>query len=365
MIRILIAEDSTTVQRVLTTLLDNEKNLEIVGIASDGEQAVEMCCALKPDLVTMDIFMPKKNGLEATKEIMSRCPTPIVIISSMVKSGGSNLTFEAMRAGAIEVIEKPTGILSNKYQDIKKSLISIIERSAHTNPDALFSWLPSSPIENESKKQEERESTGKIILQHFSKNKLSTLMPDIICIGGSTGAPTVIVEILSKLPKDYPIPVIVAQHISKGFAPRMADWLNSSIELNVKMAEENITPSVGTVLICPDDQHLKFSPERKIKFEQPTGTGMHIPSIDMLFSTASIAYEERAVGIILSGMGKDGADGILEMKNSNALTIAQNSETSVIFGMNKIAIDFGAIDFTLSPTEIAEALLTIGSNFHK
>ncbi|MBN2344087.1 MAG: chemotaxis-specific protein-glutamate methyltransferase CheB [Deltaproteobacteria bacterium] len=356
MIRLLIAEDSTTVQRVLRSLLEDEPNIEVVGVADNGEMAVEMCRELRPDIVTMDIFMPKMTGLEATRQIMSECPTRIVIISSMVKSKDTNYSFEAMRAGAVEVIEKPTGILSGKYQEIKKDLVRIIKNTIRTRPDAQLSWLPSKtpiiPWENNS--IDERSS------QIPQDSNYPLVLPELICIGGSTGAPTVIVEILSQLPADYPIPIVVAQHISKGFAQKMSEWLNSSMPLNVQMAHSQSVPVPGNVLVCPDHSHATFSSKGIIKLVPPTEQGGHVPSIDRLFKGAAEAYGETAVGVILSGMGKDGADGLLQLRKQKAYTIGQSEETSVVYGMNRVAAELGAVSVELSPIEIADQLLEIG-----
>ncbi|MBN2529786.1 MAG: chemotaxis-specific protein-glutamate methyltransferase CheB [Deltaproteobacteria bacterium] len=361
MIRLLIAEDSLTVQRVLTHLLSGEPNIEIVGIASDGEEAVRMCKELRPDLMTMDIFMPKLNGLEATRKIMSECPTRIVVISSMVNAPDTKFAFEAMRAGAIDVIEKPVGILSGKYQEIKKELLRIIKSSIKTRPDAQLSWLPSQIADAPWIKPAKPASVPP---SEIPKPPDENAPLELICIGGSTGAPTVIVEILSQLPKEYPIPIIVAQHISKGFAEKMADWLNSAISLDVRMASEHTKLRPGLVLVCPDHKHLRFVGKDQIVLSNPTGQGGHIPNIDMLFQTVAEHYGASAVGVILSGMGKDGSSGLLKMRQKQAYTIGQNEETSVVYGMNRVASEIGAVHVERSPIGIANTLVELGEKRH-
>lgn len=354
MIRLLIAEDSATVQRVLSKLLSGEPGIEIVGIAGDGEQAVQMCKELRPDLVTMDIFMPKMNGLEATRTIMAECPTRIVIISSMVNAQDTNYAFEAMRAGAVEVIEKPAGILSGKYQQIKESLIKVIKTSICTRPDAQLSWLPSIPA-------------PALVAETINEPRISDALvypvvrPELVCIGGSTGAPTVVAEILAQLPKHFSIPVVVAQHISKGFAIKMCEWLDSSTGLDVQMATADSVPSPGTVLVCPDHLHLTFSHKNNITLIPPANKTGHVPNIDMFFSSVAKTYGKTAVGIILSGMGKDGSGGLLDMHKKNAYTIGQNEETSVVYGMNKVAKEIGAISVELAPHEIATSIKNLGT----
>jgi len=225
MLRVLIAEDSLVIQRTLTALLDGEDGIEIVGVASDGRQAVEMTRRLRPDLVTMDIFMPEMDGLEATRRIMEECPTRIVIISAMVGDRDVKHSFEAMRAGAIEVIAKPHGVLAGNYSEVRHSLGNVLRKIAKAQPKAQMSWLPSAaaaPAPAPPKgfgAARTGVSSSPCPRTARVRPMPAEFRPEIVCIGGSTGAPTVLVEVLSRLPGDYPFPIVVAQHIARGFAP--------------------------------------------------------------------------------------------------------------------------------------------------
>ncbi|NLN62873.1 MAG: chemotaxis-specific protein-glutamate methyltransferase CheB [Myxococcales bacterium] len=364
MMRILIAEDSTTVQRTLVSLLAQEPGIEIVGIANNGLEAVAQCHRLKPDLITMDIFMPQMNGLEATRTIMAECPTRIVIISSMVGSRNITLAFDAMRAGAVEIIEKPGGVLTGNYAEVKKTLLNVIQKARASRPTAQLSWLPppassfppaplpklSTPAANAHRHQGAPSGTEKFRLEKFPTS--------LICIGGSTGAPTVIMEILAQLPADFSLPIVIAQHISRGFAKGMTAWLDNACALPIRLASPDERPAKGTVLVAPDDCHTAFNDDGRLLFRAARNDG-HIPSIDGLFETAARTFRAKAAGILLSGMGKDGANGLLQMRTQGGLTICQSEATSVVYGMPRVAKELGAAHLVLSPHEIATTLLQL------
>lgn len=355
MLRVLIVEDSLSVQRTLTALLEDVVGIEIVGIADNGRQAVNMCNDLMPDLVTMDIFMPEMDGLEATRIIMRECPTRIVVISAMVGPGDVHSLFEAMRAGAIEVIEKPRGVLTGNYSEVKQNLVRVLKQAMVAEPEAQLSWRPSDPAINPTFSSESTLPPSSISSVENIIDPM-TFVPQIICIGGSTGAPTVIMEVLSALEADYPFPIIVAQHIARGFSRGLSDWLNTAVNIPVSLAQNGETPQQGNVYIIPDDAHLNFTPDKKIQLEAASNFKVHVPSIDRLFFSTAQVYPNAAVGIILSGMGSDGAAGLLEMRRCGALTAAQNEETSVVYGMANVAVENGAVMKSYSPSGLVRLL---------
>jgi two-component system chemotaxis response regulator CheB len=183
--------------------------------------------------------------------------------------------------------------------------------------------------------------------------------PEIVCIGGSTGAPTVLVEVLSRLPGDYPFPIVVAQHIARGFASGLASWLDSSVSLDVRLASPGDKPAPGLVLIAPDDHHMEIALDRQVRMISPANPQEHIPSVDTLFESAARVYGKAALGVLLSGMGRDGAQGITSMYLEGAVTLAQDEATSVVFGMAKVAVEAGVIMKTVSPRDLAELLLRL------
>jgi two-component system, chemotaxis family, protein-glutamate methylesterase/glutaminase len=354
MLRILIAEDSQVIQRTLRALLEGEPDIEIVGVAGNGREALRMCHELRPDLVTMDIFMPEMDGLEATRRIMEECPTRIVIISAMVGERDMSSSFDAMRAGAIEVIEKPRGVLAGNYSEVKQSLARLLQKVAVAKPVAQLSWIagPSSQAAAKGASKPRAAGGGRRMPEAFE--------PEVVCIGGSTGAPTVIVEVLSKLPAGYPYPIVVAQHIAKGFAAGFASWLDSAVPLEVKVADDRESPRPGLVLVAPDTRNVVFESSGRIDLVEPTDPRRHVPSIDALFRSAAAVHGDRVLGVLLSGMGRDGADGLAAIYAAGGVTLAQSEATSVVYGMGKVAQEAGSVMEVVSPQRLAGILLAYG-----
>jgi len=358
MLRVLVAEDSYVVQRTLLKLLEGEPEIEVVGVAGTGTEAIAMCRELEPDLITMDIFMPEMDGVEATRRIMEQCPTRIVIISSMVGSDNVRMSFEAMRAGAIEVIEKPHGVLSGNYAEVRQGLIRVIRKLADARPVGNVSLIPPPP-ESEppaSPTSEGREPTAVLRRGGFPPG----YTPSLICVGGSTGAPAVLVEVLADLPADFPIPIVVAQHIAVGFASGMVEWLNAAVPPRVKLAEDRERLAPGTVLISPDDRHIEIGRSGMVRLIAAEDRVKHVPSISRFFLSAARAVGPDVLGIVLSGMGSDGAEGLLALRGAGGVTLAQDEETSVVWGMPKSAVDLGAVMRVVAPVRLTKMLLAMG-----
>ena len=305
----------------------------------------------------MDIFMPEMDGLEATRRIMEECPTRIVIISAMVGDRDMSSSFEAMRAGAVEVIEKPHGVLAGNYSEVRQSLSRLLRQVAVARPAAQLSWLPAAPSGRPSGLDRDSAPAAPPVESSVMRTLPEAFVPDVVCIGGSTGAPTVIVEVLSQLPADYPYPIVVAQHIAKGFAAGFAAWLDSSMPLDVKVVAADDAPRPGLVLVAPDSAHLEFEGPQAFRFVRPMDPRQHVPSINSLFNSAVGVFGGGVLGVLLSGMGRDGADGLSAIYAAGGVTLAQDEETSVVYGMAKVAHDEGAVMALVSPARLAEALL--------
>jgi two-component system chemotaxis response regulator CheB len=392
MIRVMIADDSKATQRLLQSLLASEPGIEVVGTAGNGAEAVEMYRQLRPDLVTMDIYMPEMDGLEATRRIMDSFPEArIVIVSSMVNSKDLKTSFEAMRAGAIEVVGKPTGVLRGDYTDVKVALSRVIRRMMESHPSRRLSWQGKTARQARHKDNEKRgENSG------FFKSPSSTppsaaapaewtplssappppaapeilgglrvdriphgYFPAVVLIGGSTGAPAVLVEIVSALPADFPVPIVIAQHIARGFAKGLADWLSASSKLKARLAEDGDALRPGTVFVSRDDRHIIIQPGGSIGLVESIPQEQYTPSINAFFESAAEAYGGRALGVILTGMGADGAAGLLKMRDAGAVTLAQDEKSAVVFGMPRVAYEIGAVVRQVNPAEITSFLLSI------
>jgi len=346
-------------------MLEDEAGIEIVGIADDGVDAVEKACSLQPDLVTMDIFMPEMDGLEATRRIMERCPTRIVIVSSMVNARDQRYSFKAMQAGAIEVIGKPQGLASTRYDEVKAGLVRSIEKIMRAVPSRRFSWVADLP----ARAADQALRSQPVERAHppsFAPRQVAPLSivdvaipeyrPTVVCIGGSTGAPAVISDILSGLPEGFPIPIVVAQHIVKGFAVGMATWLDATVRLDVHVAGLGEKLRKGTVVLAPDDRHLVFKKPGEVAIIRKRDKDLYAPSVNRLFSSAAQVYGASAMGMILTGMGHDGSPGLAEMRQMGSLCVCQNEETSVVYGMPRVAVESGAVQEELSPPQMIELL---------
>ncbi|MCP4231148.1 MAG: chemotaxis-specific protein-glutamate methyltransferase CheB [bacterium] len=338
-VKVLVVEDSDVTRRIIVDILESDKNIGVVGEAADGEQAVELTEKLHPDLITMDVRMPRMDGLEATREIMASRPTPIVVLSALVSDEEMNLNFEALQAGALEVLEKPKGLRSADFDKIKKELVHAVISMSEVK--VVRRWMEERPLKKRTpiKPKPAKKRTAKIIV-----------------FGSSTGGPAALAEILGELPKDFPVPIIIVQHIATGFTTGMVEWLSRNTQLNVTMAEPGETPQPGFVYTAPEDKHLIIDGNKELKYEEGEESDEHIPSIDKLFSSVADSYGSESMGIILTGMGRDGALGMQAINAAGGLTAAQDEASSVVFGMPNEAISLGAAQNVLNLRDIAPIL---------
>ena len=369
-LRVLIAEDSQVIQRTLVALLEGESGIELVGTAGTGREALEICRELRPDLVTMDIFMPEMDGLEATRRIMEECPTRIVIISSMVGSDDQRMSFEAMRAGAVEVIAKPHGVLAGNYAEVRANLSRVLHRITAARPARQLAWqggIPTPPPPGPQERSRPRPVAGpgsvpgaRRVSRIGAQEIPEAFSPAIVGIGGSTGAPAVLVGGLSALPGSFEVPIVIAQHIAFGFASGMADWLNASVPPEVAVARSGEELRPGRVLVAPDDRHLEIEGGDRVVLSLSQRAREHVPSVDRFFSSLARNGAERALGVILSGMGSDGARGLEELREAGGVTLAQDERSCVVHGMPKKAVELGAAMQEISPEKLAELLVELG-----
>lgn len=352
-LRVLVVEDSLTIRSYLTSIIRKDPGMEVVGEAGDGHEAVDLCARLKPDVVTMDMMLPEMNGVIATEQIMAYTPTPILIVSASVNRGEAFRTYDALAAGAVDVLDKPHADESS--DDWERRFLSTLRivarikvithprgrlRSQGTIAAAAGSALGSA-------KPGGRNDDGKRVKPI-----------EILAIGASTGGPAAIVNVLSPLPADYPIPVLVVLHISELFAFAFAEWLGGQINLPVRLAKDGERmPRYGTpgVILAPAGKHMILESGR-IHLTTTEERNSCRPSIDELFESVAREVRDRAAMVLLTGMGKDGAQGLLAGKSAGAETLAQDEASSIVFGMPGEAVRLGAARLVLPPDEIAQSL---------
>ncbi|GAK49747.1 chemotaxis methylesterase CheB [Candidatus Moduliflexus flocculans] len=350
-VRVFIVDDSAFVRRTLTKMLERDPRIEVIGTAWDGREAVEKIPRLKPDVVTLDINMPKMNGIEALDIIMKKMPVPVIIVSSEDQYIIEE-TLEALEHGAVDFIMKPTNNASEKLFQIQTELVSRVLALAGSKHKPLASELPPLRLQ---------EKFPPLLPLRSAVTPKIRVQPECIAIGVSTGGPTALYHIIPKLPKNFPAGILIVQHMPPGFTRPLAERMNKNSQLTVKEAEEGDEVAAGTALIAPGGHHLFLRRDVRKKvvthIDSEPSHYIHIPSIDITFSDVADIYRESAIGIILTGMGKDGVDGLERIKQNGGRSIAEDESTCVVFGMPEVAIRRGIIDRIAPIHDVADVLL--------
>ena len=340
--RVLVIEDSLTVRQRLLEVLRSDPEIAVVGDASDGRAAIELCERLRPDVITLDMMLPVMTGLAATEHIMAYCPTPILIVSSSTNRGELFKTYQALSAGAVEVLEKPRGDeIDGAWERDFLQLVKLVARiKVITHPRARLSLS----------RTDSAPAPPRVAASTEAR---------CVAIGASTGGPAAVASILRSLPSDFPIPILLVIHIGSIFAPALAEWLDTQSSLRVVHAKQGEPlPARGDarVLMAPPERHLVV---RRGVIELSDGPERHScrPSIDVLFESLAIEQAGQVVACLLTGMGRDGAAGLLALRRAGASTIAQDEATSVIYGMPREAVQLGAAQEVLPLDRIGPALV--------
>lgn len=337
-IRVLVVEDSLTIRRRLVEVLGSAPEFEVVAEAADGSEAIELCALHRPDVVTMDMMLPGITGLGATEHIMAHFPTPILVVSSSFNRGELFRTYDALAAGAVDMIEKPTGEEPpGVWEQAFLSALRIVARvRVITHPRARLGA--------------QRVTSGSI-------QPRGERAPSVVAIGASTGGPGALVELLGALPRDFSLPVLVVLHLGLPFAGAFAEWLGKQLGRDVRYAVggERLATLGGRIVLAPPERHLVVKDGSLSLSDAPERHSCR-PSVDVLFeSLASSAL--GVVAALLTGMGKDGAVGLLALRRAGALTLAQDEATSVVYGMPREAALIGAASRILPPSRIAGAVV--------
>lgn len=349
-IRILVVDDSLTIRKRIVEVLSADPELEVVAEAPDGKAAIELCEQLRPDVVTMDMMLPVMTGVSATEYIMAFCPTPILIVSASTNRGELFKTYDALAAGAVDVLEKPLGTEANDAWE--RQLVNSVRRVSRirviTHPRMRL--------------QTHRRS---LMTQSSS---LANGEARIVAMGASTGGPGAVLAVLRELPLSFPSPVLLVIHISESFAAAFAEWLDGQVPLTVRYARdgERFNPaSGGLVLVATPDRHLEV---RGSRIELTSAPERHHcrPSVDVLFESVAREFGPQAIGCLMTGMGKDGAAGLLAIRRAGGRTLVQDEATCVVFGMPGEAVRLGAAMDILPLPAIAPALVRLaGSDVKK
>jgi two-component system, chemotaxis family, protein-glutamate methylesterase/glutaminase len=357
MIRVLVADDSATSRTLLVELLSAEPDFKVIGEATNGQEAVEMAQRLAPDLITMDVQMPVMDGLEATKQIMVRSPRPIIIISHTARDDEVSLSLEATRAGALMVLPKPDGPLSPRFASDRRQIVSmaramsqvkVVRRHGASAPYSVVDTPP--PRAAYTPASSARSHTARDSIR-------------LVAIAASTGGPAAIQTVLADLPRSFPVPILVVQHISSGFTSGLARWLSGDTALRVKVAELGEPADAGTVYIAPDDLHIGCRVDKvgviRIVLDNGPALGAFRPSASYLFRSAAETLGASVLSVILTGMGDDGIAGLRAAKAAGGRVIAQDEASSVIFGMPREAARAGVVDWVVGLNGIARRLMEL------
>ncbi len=351
MIKIVIVDDSRTARLALRQALEKDSELLIVGEASTGAETIQMIKRYKPDLVTLDVFLEKENGLDVAVSIMAEQPCPLIVITG-VNPSDPQLIYKAMQRGVLEVLAKLPSPKSREYEKQRIELVRLIKSLAsvpvvqravknRARLRSLIKRLSVPPkIRHKEKRDKQRQPTD------------IRLNPKVLLIGASTGGPPLISTLLQALPKPFPLPIVIAQHISEGFAEGFTVWLSQVSGFSTVLLQESTLIVPGTVYVAPDNQHVRFS---SIDYLVPVAVDKNDiikPSIDLLFSSGAEHLGSAAIAVLLSGMGKDGSAGLKSLFNAGAFTIVQAPETCIVDSMPQAAIDLQAAESVLQPEDM-------------
>lgn len=343
-LRILIVDDSALMRRLIRTMLEQDPELTVVGEAADGREALARVAELRPDLITLDVRMPVMDGVETTRQIMAYQPTPILVLTASLSRYDIDITFQMLDSGALDVMEKPAlgdnaALERARVALIRKiKLLARVKVVTHLRGRRKVHDLNAEPLPAPTPTTR---PVGKI---------------PVVVIGASTGGPRVVQQILAGLPANYGAAVLVVQHIAQGFSAGMVEWMRTRSAMPIRLAQAGEVLQIGNVLVAPDRLDMTFEPDGRIKLSDHPLL-LQRPSIDVTMQAVAEFYASQSIGVLLTGMGRDGAMGMRAIRRAGGYTIAQDEASCTIFGMPKAAIDLGVVEAILPPEKIIEALI--------
>ncbi len=343
MIRVLVVEDSPTVRQLLVAMLESDPEITVIGQAADGRDGVRQAQQLEPDLITMDVHMPGLDGLAATKEIMTLSPAPIIIVSSAANTSAVALSLDATQAGALMVLPKPEGPLDPEFEAQRAQLTAMVKAMAQVK--VVRRWAPRRPAVD-------RQGA---ILPSLPAN----LRIRLLAIGCSTGGPAALRTLLDGFPPNFPLPIVVVQHMARSFVAGLATWLDGGSPLRVKVVESREPLRGGIVYLAPDDYHLGIGSDGRAVFSDGPPIGGFRPSVTHLFASVAQSFGAASLAVIMTGMGNDGVAGLAELKAAGGYVLAQDEATSVVYGMAQEAVRAGLTDLVLPLDAIAPRIVEL------
>ncbi|WP_068467398.1 chemotaxis-specific protein-glutamate methyltransferase CheB [Candidatus Protochlamydia phocaeensis] len=321
-IKVLIVDDSPVAREFLRHIIESDPSIKVIGYATDGEKALQMLQTITPDVITMDIAMPNLDGFETTRRIMQSRPIPVVIVSGIYSPDNVQASFHAIEAGALAILPRPVGLGDPHYEEVAKSLIDTIKTASGVK--LITRYSKAAPLKQ----------IGSVA------EKVNAAI-EAVAIGASLGGPSAIEMILSELPGTFPVPIFIVQHISNGFALGFANWLQKSTQLKVQLAQNKEMALPGHVYIASDGFHMQLSRKNEIALIKGKNREL-CPAVSRLFSSIATVYGPNALGVVLTGMGNDGAEGLLMMKQKGAYTLIQDPDSCIMYSMPRAAFEIGA-----------------------
>ncbi|MBD1925818.1 chemotaxis-specific protein-glutamate methyltransferase CheB [Trichocoleus sp. FACHB-90] len=364
-IKVLLVDDSPIAMTLLKRILAFSPEIQVVGTAGSGKEALALIPSCLPDVICTDLHMPQMDGLEFISEVMATYPKPILVISTSVQKEDKHNVFRLLEAGAVDIFPKPRGGNGSDYELVKQELIGKIKILSGVT---VFTHYRKKPTIDTIVNNREAESSNIRYKAEPGNKKYSILngqskirnpKDKIVTIGASTGGPQALYAILTQLPMNFPVPVICIQHISEGFLQGMVDWLAAECQMPIKIARAGEVPKPGTIYFPLERSHLEFDAQGRFLYSSSPPLGGHRPSVTVTFKSVASVYGQAAVGILLTGMGRDGAEGMQAIASAGGVTIAQDEASCVVFGMPKEAIALGAVQHILPITEIASMLARV------
>ncbi|MHB1012261.1 MAG: chemotaxis-specific protein-glutamate methyltransferase CheB [Desulfobacteria bacterium] len=338
-VRLLVVDDSPSIRAVIRAMVEGDAGIRIVGEAGTGGEAVEMARVLRPGVILMDVRMPGMDGIEATGRIMASEAAPIIAFSAFTWGGEAKASIEMLAAGALDVMAKPdldgAGAVSECSRVLRKKIrsasrVAVVRHLRRSVPMPRGRDEPAGPPD----------------AARF----------EVLGVGASTGGPTALRELFSGLPADFPLPILVVQHITAGFTAGFVEWLRQQTPLDVRVANEEDRAVPGSILVAPEGRQLEAVRGGAVRATSRKSRGVHLPSADALLSSIASAYGPKCIGALLTGMGSDGAEGLLDIRRAGGFTLAQDEDSCVVFGMPREAARRGAVNRSMAPASMADLL---------